>query len=75
MKLIKIGVDQDISWSTDEVIRWISRDILDRRVVMPIYFTKEVYCEFLYRLSDGQDITCCSNVSVSHVPMGIENLS
>ncbi|GFT08255.1 hypothetical protein TNCV_3481921 [Trichonephila clavipes] len=36
---------------------------------MSIYVTKEVNCEFTDRLSDGRDIACCSNVSISHVPI------
>ncbi|GFX78283.1 hypothetical protein TNCV_5136301 [Trichonephila clavipes] len=46
-KLIKIGVNQDISWSSDREKRKVGWDILDGWVVMPIYSTKEVGSEFL----------------------------
>ncbi|GFT77152.1 hypothetical protein TNCV_1984431 [Trichonephila clavipes] len=57
LNLIKIRVNQDVSWSSDEGISWISRDSLDRWVVMPIHVAKEVNCKFTDRLSDGRDVT------------------
>ncbi|GFU04193.1 hypothetical protein TNCV_863241 [Trichonephila clavipes] len=51
--LIEIGIDQDVSWSTNEWIRWIGRDGLDSWVVVPIDVTEEVNCNFSDTLSDG----------------------
>ncbi|GFS84837.1 hypothetical protein TNCV_2957241 [Trichonephila clavipes] len=51
--LIEIGIDQDVSWSTNEWIRWIDRDGLDSWVVVPIDVTEEVNCNFSDTLSDG----------------------
>ncbi|GFV35275.1 hypothetical protein TNCV_3203071 [Trichonephila clavipes] len=50
--LIEIGIDQDVSWSTNEWIRWIGRDGLDSWVVVPIDVTEEVNCNFSDTLSD-----------------------
>ncbi|GFW28849.1 hypothetical protein TNCV_201721 [Trichonephila clavipes] len=51
--LIEIGIDQDVSWSTNEWIHWIGRDGLDSWVVVPINVTEEVNCNFSDTLSDG----------------------
>ncbi|GFY21914.1 hypothetical protein TNCV_3295581 [Trichonephila clavipes] len=53
--LIEIGINQDVSWSTNEWIRWIGRDGLDSWVVVPIDVTEEVNCNFSDTLSDAVD--------------------
>ncbi|GFT27604.1 hypothetical protein TNCV_3569851 [Trichonephila clavipes] len=50
--LIEIGIDQDVSWSTNEWIHWIGRDGLDSWVVVPINIT-EVNCNFSDTLMVG----------------------
>ncbi|GFW19518.1 hypothetical protein TNCV_1604101 [Trichonephila clavipes] len=75
MKLIKIGVDQDISWSSNREVGEIIWNILDRWAVMLIYSIKEVSGDFTDSLSNSGYFKVSSKIDISHIPMGIENLS
>ncbi|GFX02098.1 hypothetical protein TNCV_1749831 [Trichonephila clavipes] len=54
---VKIGIDQDISWPSNEWVCRIFRDGFDSWVVMPIYIAEEVNCDISDTLSDSWDIT------------------
>ncbi|GFV63788.1 hypothetical protein TNCV_2977221 [Trichonephila clavipes] len=50
-------------------------NILNRWFVMPIYSIKEVSGYFTDSLSNSGDFKVSSKIDISHIPVGIENLS
>ncbi|GFW98511.1 hypothetical protein TNCV_3791421 [Trichonephila clavipes] len=61
--------------STPARVTEVIWNILDRWAVMPIYSIKEVSGDFTDSLSNSGDFKVSSKINISHIPMGIENLS